>query len=128
VPALIDDNDDTNVGAVNFEAALEWAVAGGARVGYAFGNFLPFAYGGGVVGGGEGTANFAGGGFTDSETHTGYIVGTGFDYAFDEHWSAGARWAYVNMSEETYQFAAPAKVGFDAHLAIVTVNYRFQPF
>jgi opacity protein-like surface antigen len=123
-PFLFADDDDT-VGTINFDADLEWAVTFGGRVGYAFGQLLPYVMAGYVIGEGNGEANGPGVNFDLSETHDGYQVGGGLDYLIDENFDAGILIGWTDLSEETYNFTTPADVSFDALFVGVKADFRF---
>jgi outer membrane immunogenic protein len=107
---------------VGFNAEVQWAAVAGVRLGYAMDRFLPYVLAGVVVGEGEGVSTTN---VKASQTHTGFTVGAGLDYRIDENWTVGAYYAYTDMSDETYQFVAPARIGFDTHAVALTVGYRF---
>ena len=119
---IISTTSDLITPAGNFPAQLRWAVAGGGRIGYAFDRVLPFVFAGGVVGGGRATSPFAG---SEDQTHTGYTVGGGIEYAIDNRWSATARYAYVDMSKETYTIFPGERFGFVSNSVAFGLNYRF---
>lgn len=75
---------------------LDWGFTGGFRVGYAFDRWLPYGGLAGIVGGASETGGIA----PTSNTHTGYALLLGVDYALTERWSVGARYAHVSMSKK----------------------------
>jgi outer membrane immunogenic protein len=73
-----------------------------------------------------GTGGFAFGdntilGLTNS--HTGYAVGAGLEWAFAPNWSAKVEYLYVDFSDEFYGILGNA--GLDFHTVKFGVNYRF---
>lgn len=109
-----------------WDAEIRWAFAGGARVGYAMGRFMPFVLGGVVVGGARATSP-ATPGVWEEHTHVGYTVGGGIEYAIDRNWSAHIRYAYADFGKEAYPvvYAPSESFGFHAHSTMVGINYRF---
>jgi len=112
-------------GAMNAE--IQWAVAGGARVGYAMGRFLPFVFGGVVVGGARAQNAFFAPGVWEEQTHVGYTVGGGVEYAITPNWSAHLRYAYADFGKEAYPlvYVPNESFGFRAHNTTIGINYRF---
>jgi outer membrane immunogenic protein len=123
-PVLFADEDET-VGAIEFQAELDWAFSIGARVGYAFGSILPYAIVGYVLGEGTGTASGPGVDLDLSETHDGYVVGLGADYRVSESFDLGLLWAYTDLSAERYDFTTPRDIGFEANVVSIKANFRF---
>ena len=118
-------DEDQSVGAIEFEAELDWAITFAARAGYAFGNVLPFVMAGYVIGEGTGTAEGAGVDFDLTETHDGYMLGLGVDYRVSEMFSVGLSWAYSDLSAENYEFTTPHDIGFEASGLSVKADLRF---
>jgi outer membrane immunogenic protein len=110
-----------------FNAEIQWAFAGGARVGYAMGRFMPFVMAGGVVAGARAQNNLILPGVWEEKTHTGYTVGGGVEYALDRNWSTHIRYAYADMSKESYPIVyAPTEThGMRIHNTVIGINYRF---
>ncbi len=107
-------------------AEIRWAVAGGVRVGYAMGRFMPFVLGGVVVGGARAQNAIFAPGVSEEQTHVGYTVGGGLEYAIDRNWSAHIRYAYADFGKEAYPLVYPGEsFGFHAHSTTVGINYRF---
>jgi outer membrane immunogenic protein len=123
-PVLFADEDET-VGAIEFEAELDWAVTLATRAGYAFGDFLPFVMVGYVFGEGTGRAEGAGVDFDLTETHDGYMVGLGADYRVSPSISVGVSWAYTDLSAERYAFTTPHDIGFEASGVSLKADFRF---
>ena len=96
---------------------IDWAVVGGARLGYAIDHWLPYALAAGVVGGGTATG-------LGSATHTGYSLGVGLEYGFDNNWSIGVRYAYVSMDGQRYSGIGP--FGCHGNSVVGTLNYKFH--
>ena len=103
-----------------------------ARLGYAMGQWLPFA----TVGWGFAHAErsvynpaIPGNGGSDSNWHNGWTVGAGAEYAINEHWSAKGEYRYMDLGDENYQVPTLGPGGTDVELNIHTVrfgiNYRF---
>lgn len=107
------------------------------RLGYAFGNVLPYVTGGlavgdlhGAEGGGAGTAFGSG-----SSTVAGWTVGGGLEWMFMPHWSIKAEYLHVDLGNHdifTDTLIAPSGTTnvaksekFDANLFRVGLNYHF---
>jgi outer membrane immunogenic protein len=89
-----------------------------ARLGAAFNNVLVYGTGGIAWARGDVSA----GGVSVNNTHFGYAVGAGIEWAFSRNWSAKIEYLYVDLDQETY-VATP--VGFDFSSIKFGVNYRF---
>ena len=104
-----------------------------ARLGYAFDRAMIYATGGLAWGHNEIGASVAVPGFvvgaTSSNTHMGYAVGAGVEWALANNWTAKVEYLYLDLGSETY-FGGAAGGGFDASLDVHTVkvglNYRFD--
>jgi outer membrane immunogenic protein len=128
-PAVFAEEKDALFG-TTIESDVNWAMAGGVRAGYAFGNFLPYVMGGYIVGEGSATLTLGGGAsFDDTQTHDGYLVGVGADYRISEMFDIGIAYTHTGMSTEEYDLtpavAAPLDVGYDADAVTFKVDFRF---
>jgi len=93
-----------------------------ARAGFGIDQFLLY-----------GTAGFAYGrgsyelfGLSNSQTQTGWTVGGGGEYAFNNNWSVKAEYLYVDLGSETFAtFAGPLEIGSTSNILRAGVNYRF---
>lgn len=90
-----------------------------ARLGYAYDRFLPYVTGGLAYG--KNTINDFG--YSDSNTHVGWTVGGGLEYAITNNWTARAEYLYVDLGKKTYDNIGDA--GIAASTARVGVNYKF---
>ena len=72
----------------------DWLGTARGRVGYAFGNFLPYVTGGLAVGDVNATAP----GFTgQTNTQIGWAAGAGAEYALSRNWSAKLEYLHVDL-------------------------------
>jgi outer membrane immunogenic protein len=102
------------------------------RLGYAVDRALIYATGGLAWGTNEIGVTVAGPGFvvgtSSSNTHVGYSVGGGVEWALMDNWTAKVEYLYLDLGSESY-FGGPAAGGFDAdvsaHTVKVGLNYRF---
>lgn len=102
------------------------------RLGYAVDRVLWYATGGLAWGTNEIGASVAAPGFfagtSSSNTHVGFAVGGGVEWALVDSWTAKVEYMYLGLGSENY-FGGPAAGGFDADLNVHTVkvglNYRF---
>ncbi len=66
-----------------------------------------------------------------SETRSGWIVGTGLEWAFSGNWSAKAEYNYMDFGSRTVDFGSfrgvPVSLDIDQRISVVKagVNYRF---
>jgi opacity protein-like surface antigen len=102
--------------------SVKWAVQGGLRLGYAHDRWLPYVYGGGVVG-----AAHAGSFVNETHTHFGYLLGAGVEYAVDPNWTVGVRYAYYHLSPQTYdQGGADVHDGWSGHSILGTISFKIH--
>lgn len=106
------------------------------RLGYALGQFLPYATGGFAWGRMTLSTNWRLHQFnqvadlpfiaSESHTHVGWTLGAGFEYAFAEHWSAKAEYLYVDLGKETYfdGVQGGGSFGMQDHTVRIGINFR----
>ena len=94
---------------------VNWALIGGARLGFAHGRWLPYAFIGAEVAGVSTE-------FFGSNTHTGILGGAGFEYAIDDRWTIGGRYAYISMGAQDY--GGGGSVGWQGHSIAATLNFK----
>jgi outer membrane immunogenic protein len=124
-------------------AKLQYMGTVRGRIGYAFGDFLPFFTGGFAWGQMKmdlswaaaqkptgcpactpfATASFSG---SQAETLVGWTIGAGFEYAFATHWSAKVEYLYVDLGKETYFSGVPGggAFGLQDHIVRLGINFR----
>ncbi len=112
--------------------ALNWLSTVRGRAGLAFDRFLPYFTGGVAFAGlkNELVDNNAPLTADRGNTATGWTIGGGLEYAFDNHWSAKAEYLYVKFPDKTVTIA-PGGYTFQTtfkdtdQLARIGLNYRF---
>ena len=66
---------------------------------------------------------------TASDTHVGWTVGAGVEWALLDNWTAKVEYLYLDLGNATYLGGSSAPGGFDvdltAHTVKVGLNYRF---
>jgi outer membrane immunogenic protein len=110
----------------NCVSKLDWLVTARPRLGYAFGQFLPFIDGGLAVGGihESGTHGLFGG----SETRPGWAAGAGLEVAFGPHWSGKIEYLHVGFAPQDNIYnvvVIPINSTMQADLVRAGINYRF---
>jgi outer membrane immunogenic protein len=116
------------------------------RAGVAFDRLLIYAVGGLAIGDDRESLDFTRarvtsppaqnvlGVWTGSQTRTllGGAVGLGAEYAFDQHWRAGAEWRYADFGKAGYSAVSGGaglpvnyKAGFSENLALIDLSYAF---
>ena len=66
--------------------------------------------------------------FSESNFHSGWTVGGGFEYGFAQNWSGKIEYMFASYDNENYlsAFAPPGvSFGFDVHTIKGGINYRF---
>jgi outer membrane immunogenic protein len=70
--------------------------------------------------------NFPG---TDKNSHTGWTVGAGVEYALSNNWSLRGEYRYHDFGTKNYDVPGPGGQGTDVHLtastATIGLNYKF---
>ena len=118
---------------MDYSDKLEWFGTVRGRLGYAFDRWLPYltggwAYGHGVLNGSTavGATSFS---FSADKDYSGWTVGGGLEWAFDNHWSARAEYLYIDFGDGAVAAASPTLNVVSGRLTdnIVraAVNYRF---
>ena len=102
-----------------------WLATLRGRVGYSFGQWLPYLTGGGAWG----NAKVQSAGGSVSDTKGGWTAGGGVEYGFGQ-WSAKLEYLYVDLGTATCVAAAcvlpaDAKVDVTANIFRAGLNYRF---
>jgi len=105
---------------VSCEVKNNWLGTARGRVGYAFGQFLPYVTGGLAVGDVKTTATGLG---SASSTKAGWTIGGGVEAAIAGPWTAKVEYLYVDLQSAN----APAGSSTDFHTNLVRggINYRF---
>jgi outer membrane immunogenic protein len=104
-----------------------------ARAGWAAGPALFYATGG-IAGAnnklsGTLTApSFPFAAVNDTQTHTGWVVGAGIEYAFARNWTAKAEYNYMSLGNRPYFAANGLQLRLNADVSLVKfgVNYLFH--
>lgn len=102
------------------------------RLGVAVDQALFYATGGLAVGYNIATVDISGFGtgarVFDSQTHVGWTVGGGVEYAFARNWSGKVEYRYMDLESKAYNFV-PGVLGVDVnpsfHTVMGGINYRF---
>lgn len=110
------------------------------RVGVAVDRWLAFATGGLVIGHAEGVVNVTDAGTydqtaSDANTHYGYAVGGGVEYALNGNWSIKGEYLYTSFGAQTYELSFPIPgpstidasipLDFSMHVIRLGLNYNF---
>lgn len=107
---------------------VKWITTYRGRLGYAMGNFLPYATAGLAMGTVE--AGLTGTAFRNDDFRVGWVAGAGVEVAIDENYRVKAEYTYVDLGEVDYAAAAPTTFKADAELNIFRfgVSRRFNIF
>lgn len=117
---------------------IEWLGTVRGRVGWAIGEIMPYVTGGFAWARSERTSSWDGGDFPggasspakDKNTHTGWVIGGGVEWAFTQNVTAKLEYQYLDLGSETYEldlgapFSEP-RVDFDLHTVRLGVNFLF---
>jgi outer membrane immunogenic protein len=116
----------TTVGAIRLKSDVDYFGTARGRVGYAWDRTLLYATGGLAWADNNVHVSLAPfGTASDSQTHIGYAVGGGLEYAFAPQWSAKVEYLYLGLGDQTYFGAPGLNVDLDVHTVKVGLNYRW---
>lgn len=120
--------DGTRADGVDGRSELKWNGSLRLRAGYAIDRFLPFVTGG--VAFGEYDHRIVAGGtrvVDESDTHTGWTVGGGAEYAFTDNWLGRVEYRYTDFGDKTFRsdFIDEGKVDLKTHEVRIGVSYKF---
>jgi outer membrane immunogenic protein len=116
----------------NLDLESNWQASLRLRAGYAVDNFLLYATGGVAFADGKMTSS----GYNvwddeyyssdDSNTHTGWTIGVGAEYAFSPNWIARAELRYTDFGSKTYDLLeGPVDSSWDQTAVTVGLSYKF---
>lgn len=112
---------DGNFG-IGIEGEAEWIATLRGRIGYTTGSTLFYVTGGAAFGEGE----ITGLGTSDSQTHTGYVIGGGVEYAFSDSLSAKIEYNYISLGDEDYLGGTIPNADFDGSMLKLGINWHFN--
>lgn len=118
----------TEPGVGSASTELHWLATARARIGYAFGNIMPYVTGGFAAAENEIEFTvFGAGSAADSKMHLGWTAGGGIEALLSPRWSVKGEYLFVDLGEETYFPAALGGIEADGnfHIARIGLNYRF---
>ena len=111
----IDDSKGNAFGAAipaptKHRTSQNWLAALTPRIGYAFGNWLPYAKAGLAVAEYENSFTAASGRqFKRDHIHNGWTAGLGVEYAFSPAWMLGVEYNYYSFNSKTYRWTGRAR-------------------
>jgi outer membrane immunogenic protein len=119
--------------AASYAQKLSWFGTMRPRIGYALGNWLLYATGGGALGQVDTNASAAVGPFiaTDnrSQTRGGWTLGGGVEVGFAPGWSAKIEYLYVDLGSRTTTYLLDPPISnasrFSANVITAGLNYHF---
>lgn len=97
---------------------MKWLATERVRVGYAWDKFLIFGTGGLAQAKIQGSVF----GLSESQVHTGWVMGLGGEYAFNKSWSAKAEYLYVALGSKDYSGVSGSA---QTNIVRAGLNYRF---
>jgi outer membrane immunogenic protein len=115
----------------SLELESNWQASLRLRAGYAVDNFLMYATGGVAFADGKMTSsgisdNLGGYSSDDSNTHVGWTIGVGAEYAFSPNWIARAELRYTDFGSKTYDlWEGPVDSSWDQTAITVGLSYKF---
>jgi outer membrane immunogenic protein len=119
--------------AASYTQKLPWFGTLRPRIGYALGNWLLYATGGGVLGQLDTNATATSGSFlaanNRSETRDGWTLGGGVEVEFARGWTAKIEYLYVDLGSRTTTLLPSPLISNTSRLSanVITtgVNYHF---
>ena len=107
---------------LGFESKMDYFGTVRARLGYAFGNVLPYVTGGLAWGHNEVNDKLLG--FSADKTAVGWTVGGGVEYAFTNNWTVKAEYLYMDLGDDYYSSIGDNS-GLTANVVRAGINYKF---
>jgi outer membrane immunogenic protein len=119
--------------AISYSDKLQWFGTVRGRIGYAFDRWLPYLTGGWAFGHGEisGTTTIGAAttSFSASQDYSGWTVGGGVEWAFQDHWSVKAEYLYIDFGDGPTVAVSPianiVSGNLTDNIVRVGVNYKF---
>ncbi|MFS8037304.1 outer membrane protein [Xanthobacter sp. AM11] len=111
---------DITAGTAGLSSTLDVFGTVRGRLGYAVGPVLPYVTGGFAWG--NNSIDYLG--LSQSNTHTGWTVGAGIEYALTNHWTVKTEYLYTDLGAKSYDNIG-TDAGVNAHTAKIGVNYKF---
>ncbi|VIO66547.1 hypothetical protein CI1B_16690 [Bradyrhizobium ivorense] len=114
-----------------FNSTIDYAGTLRGRVGYSFGNWMPYLTGGFAWGHSHVKVNDADGAVISEpgQYHTGWTAGAGAEFALSGNWTAKVEYEYVDLSRKTLGLAEFGMPGVAIeprrHLLKFGLNYQF---
>lgn len=113
---------DIDLVAGGYSYNVDWVGSLRGRLGFDGGAFLPYLTAGLAVAGA--TADFVG---SDSNTHIGWTVGAGVEFAVTEDLSLDLQYRYSDYGAQSYDVGLGAyDASFTTHAVTVGLNWRFN--
>lgn len=119
------DGNDAGVGGAVDTIEIDWIGSLRGRVGYAWDRLLIYGTGGLAFAGVEADAD---GLINDSQTHIGWTVGAGAEYAFANNWTTRLEYRYADFGDQDYTLqpvAFDANYDIKVHAVRVGLTYKF---
>jgi high affinity Mn2+ porin len=122
--------DHPATGIAPFNTTFDYFGTARGRIGYAFGNLLPFVTAGPAWGQTKVDLNDQNGNVVSSKstTHVGWAVGAGVEYALRDPWSATFEYNYIDLGPKTYVLdnspRSVLNVDPKLHIFKLGLNYR----
>jgi outer membrane immunogenic protein len=102
---------------------IDWFGTVRGRLGLDFNGFMPFITAGFAFGGVEASSN---GLATASDTKTGWTIGGGGEWRFDQHWSVKAEYLFIDLDSINVPTPVPTTAKVDEiHAVRAGINFRF---
>jgi len=114
---------------------LEWFGTARGRIGYAFGQFMPYVTGGFAYGRLTDYAyasGVGGGSFSAGGTHTGWTAGAGLEYAITKNLTFKTEYDYMQLGRTAYTTSFQNITGFTTgtkptvHMVRAGLNWKFD--
>lgn len=136
--ADLDGDNGSNVAGVNLDGDVSWYSLIGGKLGFAVDRSLFYAKGGyafGEIGTAGQNANIPDA-FSNDETHHGWFIGGGLEYAATENVILGAEYNYIDIGgKKNHNGVTTAGIPYvnedgeaAIHAVTARISFKFQPF
>lgn len=114
-------SDISGTSPAGLESKTDWQGSVRGRLGFDGGAFLPY------VTGGLAFANntLTDGAIEDSQTHIGWTLGAGVEFAVADNVSLDLQYRYSDFGKKTYDLGGPTDFSLTSHAVTAGINFRF---
>lgn len=119
--ANLNDNTGLILG-VGLESDINFMGSARLRAGWAFDRAMLYITGGVALANNDVTLTVAPLTFSDNQTHVGWVIGGGLEYAFNRNWTGKIEYQYANFGSEAYSFLGVPNILQTGDVGVSTIR------